>query len=388
MAEVYTNAIPRTLTADITSGATSLTVSAATGFPASGNFSIKIEDEIIRVGAISGTTLSSLTRGAESTTAAAHTSGKVVLHVITKTALDNIIIEAGGPIVFPAGTKKTFSPDATNSGLNVGSLAGNPSSLANGDLWYNSSGNALNARINGATVALGAGGGSGATISTGADASKAGTPAGDAYLPDNGFQLYRYTGSASAGWGPIFPLTDPTLPSFAWINQGGATVTTTNGGIHLSAPANAGDSLRIREITAPATPYTITVRFLPLLYPENFHSIGLCFRASGAGTIQTFHLNQNGSLQVSKWNSPTSFSADYVGPLAAVQIYGAAGLCFQISDDGTNRICRYSTDGVNFLQLHSVGRTDFLTADRIGFFADSNNAAHAAGITLLHWKQT
>lgn len=58
------------------------------------------------------------------------------------------------------GSKHSFTPAAGYAGLNVGSLAGNPSSLANGDLWYNSSSNELNARINGATVALGAGGGS------------------------------------------------------------------------------------------------------------------------------------------------------------------------------------------------------------------------------------
>jgi hypothetical protein len=55
--------------------------------------------------------------------------------------------------------KITFTPTATIAGLNVGSYAGNPSSPVNGDLWYNSTGNALNAQINGATVSLGAGGG-------------------------------------------------------------------------------------------------------------------------------------------------------------------------------------------------------------------------------------
>jgi hypothetical protein len=56
-----------------------------------------------------------------------------------------------------AGIKQTFAPNATNPGVNVGSFAGNPSTPANGDLWYNSTGNALQARINGATVSLGAG---------------------------------------------------------------------------------------------------------------------------------------------------------------------------------------------------------------------------------------
>jgi hypothetical protein len=59
--------------------------------------------------------------------------------------------------------KQTFAPSAAGAGLNVGSMAGNPNAVANGDLWYNSTSNTLNAQINGATVALGAsGGGSGA----------------------------------------------------------------------------------------------------------------------------------------------------------------------------------------------------------------------------------
>ena len=55
--------------------------------------------------------------------------------------------------------KQTMTPNATNAGFNVGSYAGNPGTLVNGDLWYNSTANALNAQINGATVALGSGGG-------------------------------------------------------------------------------------------------------------------------------------------------------------------------------------------------------------------------------------
>lgn len=389
MAEVYTNAIPRTLTADITSGATSLSVSSATGFPSSGNFSIKIEDEIIRVGGVSGTTLSSLTRGAESTTAAAHTSGKVVLHVISKTAMDNIIIEAGGPILFPAGTKKTFSPDATNAGLNVGSLAGNPSSLANGDLWYNSSGNVLNARINGSTVSLGAGG-SGATISTGVDASKPSSPSGDLYLPSDGVQLYRPNGSNPIPWGPIFPLTAPIDGDFSWVNQGGASVSTTNGGIYLNGPAGAGNNVRLRVKSAPPTPYNIDAAFLMNSYPIDNTCAGLLFRNSGAATvamIRLVHVAADGGfvVYVSKWTNSTTFSANYVGPLrwpTPSLIY------FRITDDGANRISYISSNGQNWIQVHSVGRTDFLTADQVGFGVESFNATGPAAMHLLHWKQS
>lgn len=66
-----------------------------------------------------------------------------------------------GAITFPAGVKQTFAPNGTTAGINVGSVAGDPSTPANGDLWYDSTANELTARINGANVALGAGGGGG-----------------------------------------------------------------------------------------------------------------------------------------------------------------------------------------------------------------------------------
>lgn len=72
-----------------------------------------------------------------------------------------LILSDAGAFTFPAGVKQTFAPDATNAGLNVGSYAGVPSSLADGDIFYDSTASALKARINGSTVSLGAGGGGG-----------------------------------------------------------------------------------------------------------------------------------------------------------------------------------------------------------------------------------
>lgn len=70
-----------------------------------------------------------------------------------------ITITDAGALGLPDGVRQTFNPDATNAGLNVGSLAGDPSAPSNGDLWYDSAANELTARINGANVALGAAGG-------------------------------------------------------------------------------------------------------------------------------------------------------------------------------------------------------------------------------------
>lgn len=47
--------------------------------------------------------------------------------------------------------KQTMFSDATNAGINVGATATNPSTLVDGDLWYNSANTTLNTRINSGT---------------------------------------------------------------------------------------------------------------------------------------------------------------------------------------------------------------------------------------------
>lgn len=78
-------------------------------------------------------------------------------------------------LTWTAGVKQTFAPDATTAGINVGSVAGDPSGPSNGDLWYDSTANELTARINGANVALGSGGGGGGGITIGTTTITSGT---------------------------------------------------------------------------------------------------------------------------------------------------------------------------------------------------------------------
>lgn len=64
-----------------------------------------------------------------------------------------------GAITYPDNVRQTFNPGSTNAGLNVGAQAGDPSTLTDGDVWYNSSTSKLFARINGVTTEIGAGAG-------------------------------------------------------------------------------------------------------------------------------------------------------------------------------------------------------------------------------------
>jgi len=210
---------------------------------------------------------------------------------------------------------------------------------------------------------------------------------GDLFLPSNGFVLERDTGAAWVPWGPIFPLTKANLSDFAWINQEGATAVETNGAICIIAPANSGGDLRILKKAAPATPYVVTALLWPLLMNTNYGSVGLCFIQSSDSKVQILSTSEAGPIQVSKYSNTSTFSASY-GAYTPNILSNSRGLWFRIADDGTNRICSISADGINFTQLHTVSRTDYLTADEIGFFAESANTTYQAINVLLSWKVT
>jgi hypothetical protein len=185
MAEQYANSVVTTLNGAIAAGDLSLVVASATGMPATGDFRLKIDSELLICTARTGTTLT-VTRAAESTTAAAHSSGSTVSLVLTAAQISALAVGPAsstdhavarfdgatgkllqntsaltvaddGTIGFPDGIRQTFNPNGTNAGVNVGSHAGVPSSLSDGDVFYDSSANALKARVNGTTVNLSAG---------------------------------------------------------------------------------------------------------------------------------------------------------------------------------------------------------------------------------------
>lgn len=218
-----------------------------------------------------------------------------------------------------------------------------------------------------------------------------GSAHGGLYVKDSaGRQIGPFiTGTASAAAGGIvFPsFTAPVDGDFAWINQGTATVTTNaNGGICLYTPKTANDQLRIRKKTAPATPYTITACIIPAMATDNYSWVGLCFRQSSDGKVHGFGpIGFNGQyITSSKFTNATTFSATYVnfGQNSRHPMY------LRIQDTGANRVCSVSMDGYNFITIHTVGRTDFLTADEVGFFVNPNNANWDTALTVLSWVES
>lgn len=115
--EVYTNNASTTLNGTINNSVTSLVVTSATGFPTSGNFRIIVEDEIMLVTAVSGTTFT-VTRAHEGTTGASHASGVAVTQVHTAGAIDSI----------------------RSDQIKVGAYGSRPAASKAGNLWISNDG--------------------------------------------------------------------------------------------------------------------------------------------------------------------------------------------------------------------------------------------------------
>lgn len=84
--EQYANLYSTNLSASATSGATTISVNSAPPAALTGRFRMLVDNEIMLVTGVSGTTLT-VSRGQEGTTAAAHSSGAVAAHVATAASL-------------------------------------------------------------------------------------------------------------------------------------------------------------------------------------------------------------------------------------------------------------------------------------------------------------
>lgn len=233
-----------------------------------------------------------------------------------------------------------------------------------------------------------ASGGGGNVTSTGAVGSEPGSPAsGDLYLPNNGNSIERYSGSAWASWGPIYPLTEPpAAASWTWVNQSTASFADEGRTRYFSGANTSDNNLVVLSVTAP---YTITACYLWNADLSNgANDGGLCFYESGSGKLITVGYDMfSGTLTefIRKWNSTSSHSgSDYIAANLGGARLRTSPYWIRLIDDNTNRKVQYSADGQHWITRHSVSRTDFLTADRVGLYMRSASGG-TSQLTLLSW---
>jgi hypothetical protein len=196
------------------------------------------------------------------------------------------------------------------------------------------------------------------------------------WLPTNGVGPAVYTGGAWLNFGLLLKRKPVVYADFTWVNQGGASVNEANGSLYLAIPAVGGDQLRILKKAAPD------------LFGTNYHQAGIGWRQSSDGKLVTLGVaaQDYGTLRVLKWNSASSYNGSYTNPNIAYGV-ALAPLWLRIADTGVNRVCSWSLDGTNFLQIHSVGRTDFMTGNEVLMYGETNNGTWPAGATYLSWEE-
>jgi microcystin-dependent protein len=148
MAELFANDVATTLAAPVTDAVgTSLSVVSSAGFPAPGagdQFRIRIDNELLAVTAVAGTTWT-VTRGIEGTTAATHAAAAQVTHVITAGAMAGMVAKAGDTMTGPLTVPSLVMPPT------VGTAKGRFGGLPGIEAWV---GMFVNAAFNGSAWVL------------------------------------------------------------------------------------------------------------------------------------------------------------------------------------------------------------------------------------------
>lgn len=192
-------------------------------------------------------------------------------------------------------------------------------------------------------------------------------------------------GGSSSGISPRLGtfVAPPLVAAWTQSNAGAATFEDVAEGIHILAPADAGPNLRILYRAVPTPPYLITACLQVTAKGVDFAGCGVGWM-DNAGLIIGAQLEWQTNafrFNLHKYNSASAFNSSYTGG-----IWPDPYVWVQLEDDNTNRIVRLSTDGRYFTPLHSVGRTDFLTATRVICYANSQNSADAH-LVLLSWEE-
>jgi hypothetical protein len=192
------------------------------------------------------------------------------------------------------------------------------------------------------------------------------------------------------------PFVAPIDSNFAWVNQSASIIRDDRDSVVLTGTkAGSGANLSCRVMTAPATPYTITAFMLCTLMAKPFQSYGMLFRQSSGGAAGSMHVLNIGwgdlgltvaNIASSKWTSATAFSADYV-----ISKIAHPPRWLRISDDGSVRRVWFSADGMDWVLFDSQSRTDFITADQVGFYVSNENSLtpnFAPVLRVCSWAQS
>jgi hypothetical protein len=323
--EKFSNNASTTLNGAINNSVTSLVVTSASGFPTGGNFRIRIDDEIIKVTAVSSTTFT-IARGQENTTAASHSNLATVTHILTSEAIDQLkadLVQSDTIANESTTDQKTGHLYLPTDGMSLDRFDGSAfkrfgpfyplrSPLSTGWTAVNQTSGGL-ATTNGVLYAN--------------VANQTGSNNINSYVKTIPSAPYTIT----LGVMPLFP-QDGSFPTVGMVlRNSSSTKLITFGRRHQYSAYD--------------------MRLMSQDFDNN--------TTFASSNFNNYWINQ--------------------GPITYLRI----------TDDNTNRIFYCSNDGYNFTKAFSEGRTVHMTPDQIGFFIDnygSNGSnGYQLGMNIFYW---
>lgn len=330
MAIQHANLPVTTLNGAINASVTTITLTSATLFPATGQFVIIIDSERILVGGVSGNNLTSCTRGFENTTAASHSNGASVAAIqsdhMLRVWMADACLRSNFSGVMTAGIsgRINFITDSPFLAVDNGT-----SLQYHGPIWE------MTEPINGDYVWVNQGTG---TVST-----------------TNGGVLLTETSSGTSNNLRIRKKSKPSVP-----------YTITSYGLPSWGRIGA----------------------------TGVYNAGILMRESSTSKLATwqFTITSNGDfvyLEQSRWSNATTYVSSPVLIDLKDQVYDGAPW-LQMSETSTNIVFRFSMDGFNFFTVLDQAKTNaFTTApDEVGFFINASNTTNNPSYHLLSWVQT
>lgn len=221
----------------------------------------------------------------------------------------------------------------------------------------------------------------------------AGTCSATTFTPITGGRGYNQTTAAAHSAGAAV-----TEQLFVWANtlsgvstQGTSTVTASSGYIAISSTStgNGGTILTKPIPYGPGASYTVTGGFLMNGLATGDQGCGIGFRQSSNNkqVIVIYHsitYSQAGFSLGEYLISDTSYVSGYFADLAASVVTGN-GLYFRLQDTTLQRNVYVSTDGINFVLVHSIGDGDFLYPDQV--FIECSGGSIPQGGSFFSWTE-
>lgn len=181
------------------------------------------------------------------------------------------------------------------------------------------------------------------------------------------------------------------------VTTGGVGMADQNGTIVINMPARGGvNSVYAALRTKPSTPMALVAAVRvnqPMNNAANYYLGGICFWSTASFPFRFAALCVRPQDQIVIYfnDDDNDFSTTYSQTIPYLDLGEYVWL--KMADDGTNHLYSISHDGINWIQVYSQSRTNYLTTDggtQMGLFANSgigSGTSLPTDTTFVHYDE-